>query len=395
MNVAEDPSDSFEPTGSEVKGRDDAEMTQESTAALAHSTSAQGAHLVEVPVCEEVDDEMDGGDDSSAEGDDPECEDESRGNDPNLSYDAACDNERTDDIYDRDVSIDVEDDITNWGAFLAEAEDELMADDANIEPTESIARCTSGSIQTLTSLRRRLHCVAQWSSLLSILCLDGNTVFSEKQYAVLSTAIGTASGGKALACPRSMRNTIRKTLLTHCYPRSSISYICDNVRANRFTDGPSHSVPSDVSSREAKDCVRLILPTEWAKMDVISLPFYNAVFNDSGDVKQGQVDVEYTAVVHDRAEVLRDKPGIRAYLRDSYSSVATHHGEEIMIPCSNDPSSDARPLRGWNILRSPQHVTGAGRVSISGLVGPTVGVGMEGTWATVNAVREESDIGDD
>ena len=242
-------------------------------------------------------------------------------------------------------------------------------------------RATGPSSSAIRTMRRRICNVLRWDRLLSVMCLDGKTAFTEKQYKYVCMAVKTCRDEISMRTPRAIRRTVRRLLLTHCYPRNRVTYVGENAGCTSDSTFSRSVQPWNTGASSPLDCVRLILPSDWAKMDVLTKPFYDAVYMKTHDNGKA-VDVEYTNIVLRRHNVFQTKPALRATFRETACTSYAELGDLLSFPCSRQPIFHAQGICGWVATAEEQQGRTSTYNATIGLVGPTVGVGFESGWGT-------------
>lgn len=134
----------------------------------------------------------------------------------------------------------------------------------------------------LTAFKRSLRSVLAWNRLFALLCVSGKIRFSAAQYKILAAAIKTASNNDTtLHTYKTIRTTQWEFLLNNLFPKSTIIFITNNHTRQHRSETTTKLRTNSNGMQDARDCVRLILPSEWAKLDVITQPIYEEIFNDS------------------------------------------------------------------------------------------------------------------
>ena len=245
------------------------------------------------------------------------------------------------------------------------------------------------------SFYRRLRAVLSWDRLLSLLCLDGKVRFSELQYFVLRTSINTCEKATTMMDVRSVRKILRPILYNYCYPRSRIIHVHENEEAQFFTGPTSTLQPDNGGKTSALNCVRLILPSEWAKVDVCTLPFYRSVFECPFPSSSRDVDIEFANIVRNRADALMKEPVMKAMYETTKCSDYARPGDIIYFPCSRLPALREHGIHGWDSWtktmdgkKEDEHMNHY----VKGRIGATVGVGFDNGWNRTLATSCSDDM---
>jgi len=206
---------------------------------------------------------------------------------------------------------------------------------------------------SLMHISRRLEVVLSWERLVGIVCITGATKFSAIQYKILALALRTANPTVRMFTYKTLRRTMRTVLSKHCYPQSSLM---DVVRR-----APVHV--TGVQALPTPGKVRIVLPSDWAKIDVATYTFYSDVFENPGRNRLDFISIEDSPLVQRRSISI----GKELCLWASYQGTAspTNLGDCIKIPCSHGQGLNVSQL-GWPVQPRDE---GSG-VTVRGIVGP-------------------------
>ena len=169
----------------------------------------------------------------------------------------------------------------------------------------------------LKSLHNSARLLLSWESLLGLLSIIGSVPFSSRQFDVLRDMIDTASSGERQLCTyKTVRQSHWNYLLQHIYPRSNLLYVQtkDNQRRR-----PTQSVilTQNNNRQDSRDCIRLLLPSEWALLDVLTLPIYQQLFGEESEGER-PLSIERSQLVQgNRHRVLGGRHTFWVLYRDS------------------------------------------------------------------------------
>ena len=276
--------------------------------------------------------------------------------------------------HDRDVDL------------FQEVEGLLTIDDVEdedcFEEMELVGEAVPYLSQPLTSTKmrpvhRRLHRVVRWERLLAILCLDGRSSFPENLYKIMAAGICTSSAERRIALPdpRTVRNTLRPQLLAHCYAQSRVLRLQENARTDMFTTSTHLTNTDNGGQSDPLDCVRLVRPTEWAKLDVCTVSFYDDAFQEIGTDEASGVNVEMSAIVTERRATLLRDPTVRARFKNSQACQYAGPDDTLEFKTTTDPKLHSSGIYGWLCTPAMDVTSNSGRVNVIGDIGPTVVVG--------------------
>ena len=233
----------------------------------------------------------------------------------------------------------------------------------------------------MRSMRSRIHDIARWDRLLALLTLDGRNAFTEKQFNTLRKALMARDKTLRIPDPRTVKNSLRRALLRHSFPKSDVTFVLDNSEANVFNRSTSirHGNPPGTSPT---DCVRLVLPSQWAKLDVACLPFYNAVYPEDVTTKNSRrlpadVNVEATLAVVDRPLAFLREHLLRAKFEGTHATWHASPADLLSFPCSRPANLRDHDISGWHEWQKDSPAGKSKRYFTQGVLGRTFGVGFE------------------
>ncbi len=133
---------------------------------------------------------------------------------------------------------------------------------------------------------KALRLVSNWNRLFSFLCVTGAIRFTARQYKILAAAIMTVSNGaEKLRTYKTIRSTQWTFIEEYLFPKSSIIYISGNNRRIHRSRTKRTISSSNNGKQDPRECVRLVLPSEWAKLDLLTSPIFNNIYNLSSSKK--------------------------------------------------------------------------------------------------------------
>ena len=209
-------------------------------------------------------------------------------------------------------------------------------------------------IETLKDANKALRTVLTWGRMLSFLCVSGKVRFTSKQYEFLAAAIKTATSGQEKLCTyKTIRSGSQWSFMkSKLFPKSSIYYIEHNkTKKHRRTSTSYQLGVKEVSenndsslsfSRDSRDCVRIVLPSEWAKLDLITLPVYDYLYGDYKE-RSTSLNIEDSPFIQDKNK--------STFLRADTALWVNYMG--TIIPSNSDDLLIVRCGRLHHI-RSPQ-----------------------------------------
>jgi len=258
-------------------------------------------------------------------------------------------------------------DFDNVDLFHCDEEDEIAQNGER--PSEDV---TFADVRTLS---RRMRSILTWEKMLGFSSIAGATKFTAMQYKILSIALRTANPDVRLFTYKTLRSTMKVTLAGHCYPKSLVTEL-------ERTKGHATGRGDDV--RPSTE-VRLVLPSEWAKLDVATYPFYADVFENADRSRPDFLSIEDAPIVQQRAISMGKELRVWA----AYDNVIypTHIGDVIKIPCSKRGTFESYRY-GWPV----ESIERSCEVLVKGIVGPLWCVSCAGSTEEVPQIDEMSNL---
>lgn len=151
----------------------------------------------------------------------------------------------------------------------------------------------------LTDLRK---VNSPWTNILGLVTVCGSVRYTVKQYNLLRDLLKWNSTGWQLPSYSAIQRTIFPHILKWCLPRSSIEHFKIDMAKVKPTppNFQEYGENTEELNQEISAPVRVILPSEWAKLDVLPYPLYDSMFCQ-GHMKDA---IENSEIVRDRASVL-------------------------------------------------------------------------------------------
>ena len=211
--------------------------------------------------------------------------------------------------------------------------------------------------ETVEIVTRRCRKILTWDNMLAYLSISGRAPFSAMQYAVLASAVRNArqSGGHRavlsqenvdgddetshLHTYKKIRSQMKEYLGGWCLARSSVIYI-GGVDL-RCTRSPTRVTTEHHGDQRAEHCIRVVYPSEWAKIDVSTPSFYGDVFENPSREDKSFLSIERSPLVRSRAAFVGRACSVWA----SYGGVPTVStpGDTLRFPCAAKPLARAPP----------------------------------------------------
>ena len=150
-----------------------------------------------------------------------------------------------------------------------------------------------------------------WTNILGFVAVCGSVRYTVAQYDMLRSIMGMSVRAFDLPSYSKIQRTIFPHILKYCFPKSSIVIFNVHVKKRRTGVENIQSGGGEVlSTFEAP--VRVILPPEWAKLDVLMHPFHEMVFNLQTEDELLN-SIESSDIIQGRAAMLNAGEYIYAY----------------------------------------------------------------------------------
>ena len=238
-------------------------------------------------------------------------------------------------------------------------------------PRLHTSRTASAGVVDVDVLYRRASAVLTWERILGYLAVCGRAPFSAEQYAFLTGVVASVAGAKQMHEYKTIRRQMSNNLSGWCFPKSSVVFVEDVERPRGKTK--THYVTTKNSGRKpAQACVQLVLPSDWAKMDVSTYKFYADVFEHPLRTSPEILSIERSPIVQRRAPFV----GRDAELWSSFEGVpcVTQVGDTVQVPCA------ARPARAEHSREVKQHWFDARQSDKGGRSSVKVRATLCGSW---------------
>ena len=206
-------------------------------------------------------------------------------------------------------------------------------------PSEDTAAAKEGHIdmdqgtppegsELVSDMTKRISNVVTWDRMMGLIAFSGRRHMTKHQYEFFRASMKAANSKVNLSCYVTASTSHWDDVVTHFLPHSEIRFLrhLPRQRAARST-----VKTADGEAKDAGDCVRLVLPSEWAKLDVLSLPFYNDVYSCHDNTRPGMLSIENAPMVQHRASVT----GATLTMWADYENAVCpcEEGDVLRFPC--------------------------------------------------------------
>ena len=202
-------------------------------------------------------------------------------------------------------------------------------DDSDYGPSDEEHEARNVPSTVLTRLRR----LVTWDRMLANVSFSGRRAMSAEQYQFFSASLTGANPCVKLITYKTIRTTHWKAMLRHCLPPSNV-YFLSRLPRHKPTAPPVKTLNGGV--QDPADCARIILPSEWAKLDILTLPFYEEVYGGDQKSRPGSLNIEFTPIVQHRTVLTGHKLTIWAEYNDAVCPC--ERGDVVRFPCNARPA---------------------------------------------------------
>lgn len=237
------------------------------------------------------------------------------------------------------------DEVVEEGSFID------LVDDMSLAPEEEHAESLvddAVEVEVLARndlrklLRRRLKIKMTMQTFLGAVTVYGKARFSLRQYEHLCFILKGLTGSSHLPSVNSVRQTIWPYFARTLFVPSRIRQLPVNERFALSRQGCSRD--SDGVWRRS---TLVVLPSEWAKIDVATLFIYEELFRSHGTKSVRELRIEDCAIIQQR-EVLSNRSR-RLWVRKRRLQVPACEGDAISLQCVEKPliRSNSPTFYGW------------------------------------------------
>ena len=252
----------------------------------------------------------------------PKSDEDSDTDTPGITFKDMLDTEDVDEGLDEHQNVEVSPDAQNQGV------------DPNVRVESDVNPCVQVP-SNISVLAKRVKAVLKWERIVAYLAICGSAPFSKKQYQFLMDLISGMEGCCGLHDYKTVRRQLAQNLMQWCFPKSSV-YFIEEVEQPRGT--ADHKIVDTVNAEKkpAQACARIVLPSEWAKLDVATYTFYSDVFDHPQHTSHDHLSIEQAPIVRSRATFVGESVELWSLFEGT--PCPTSPGDTINVPCA------ARPL---------------------------------------------------
>ena len=190
-------------------------------------------------------------------------------------------------------------------------------------------------------LENRAKKVLKWESLLAMFLTSGYGNFTSDQFALVKEIVTSSQSvtqdGSRMPSYKTTQESIWKEIQRVSFPASCTVLVGEFARPR---SGVKHSKYVKTTSgirKDPRDCARVVLPSEWARIDVQSRPFFDEVYTTSSEDIPDCYTIEASPMARARDVCLLKT--LRLWvLRDGLVTKATV-GEKVTFECHKFPET--------------------------------------------------------
>ncbi|MEM7297425.1 MAG: hypothetical protein AAF391_04065 [Bacteroidota bacterium] len=227
---------------------------------------------------------------------------------------------------------------TDWNHYadLIEDEHNIVFDDdiqptfiSNHEESQSQAEEETASVD-MTSLKNNMEFICSISTFLCIIFTTGLNRCTARFFEFVRALFKTFSSGINLVTYKTVKKTIWGYLKSNCLPKSTLIDLRHpgKVISENHTFNPNHTV-------------RIVMPSEWVKMDVRTSSYYNQLIHDNPP--HSGPDIFKSKIFTHRKEL--NCLNRIMFVSGDNTTVIARPGDEVLFPVSfnTEPSN----IRHW------------------------------------------------
>lgn len=224
------------------------------------------------------------------------------------------------------------------GSYPEAQEDQHGDDNDRAEEEEDLFHDQNQFLELTTPLLRKLQRrqirFITWESLLSTVSYAGRKNMTATQYSYLRSALLAANNHLSIRTYKTMRTTFWTDLKRVSFPRIDVTYL---GRKEHHRTCRKKINSRNAGMKNVQDCAAIVLPSEWAKLDVLSYHFYHDVYES--DQMHRPVSIEKSPIIQHRTRAMNEVPTIWANYKNAPCPVDI--GDTLLFPCNGLPRGAA------------------------------------------------------
>ena len=192
--------------------------------------------------------------------------------------------------------------------------------------------------------------VLQWERMVGLVSLLGPSHFTCKGLHFLSRCIKTATKGTTkVPTYKTVKSSQWKFMIETLFVRSSLFHIGECcITTHRALQSKKVQTINN-GECDIRDCIRIILPSDWARLDIQTLQIYIELFENKTQSERIGINIEHAPIVIDSDRSL--------YLSSS-KSIWAQYGKTI-LPSSYSASLFSRSGKLFEVWSSQRNIYGS------------------------------------
>ena len=134
---------------------------------------------------------------------------------------------------------------------------------------------------------------------------------------------------------KTIRRHMRINLTAWCFPASAVRFV-EEIERPRVVQKTKLVRTHNDLKKQAQACVRLVLQSEWAKIDIATYSFYSDVYEHPNREDSSYLSIESAPIVQSRAAFVGSTPQLWSLFVGA--PCITKQGDVVDIPCAGRPS---------------------------------------------------------
>ena len=231
-------------------------------------------------------------------------------------------------------------------------------------------------IVMIRTIKQGMRYLVPWNRLLALLSLHGSVRFNQRTYKLMAEAIQTASDRRIrLPTAKTVRNKQHEYFIGTCLPENGLHHLrtMEHPCTLRLNQASVRAV--DGSYRHPRECIRLVLPSAWARLDMQLHNVFSDIITGDHHTNENLLSIERTAAIRNR----RILTGTASTFWASHDGemTAARPGDSVSF-LSTDHLGNFNPIKGWPCARSSTQVSHQSTYLVQGKVGEQWCVGKNG-----------------
>ena len=236
--------------------------------------------------------------------------------------------------------------------------------------------------EIMDTLEKRANRIMTWECFLSLFLTSGYGNFTVDQYALVndiltsrqltpasSEMLPIAEAGFGMPSYSTTRDSIWSEIRSFAFPSIRTVHLGETKHPRSSIRSSSNVQTTSGQSKDPRDCARVILPSEWARIDVQSRTFYEEVYGRHDSDSLDRYTIEASPMARARDIVLNRK--LRVWVLDDDLVTTASSGDLITFHCQKVPETPDKQTYAPQVWSTSMSSTpGARSCHVQGIVGP-------------------------